>query len=227
VRLPDGSRIRSAALTRLSPGPFAGGPTRVGGGVIDRRDDDPWIVFAARRGEAWDPGTYRIDLTWSDGTTLHEDAWHIELRPGSLSGPPPMLALTRAWARHAGGSGLVVGRAEPLEGGPRSSAIRLLGIPDTRPSAGCDGTVVDGSPEGLGLAYPADGSLTVVGVGVEAPGAATRDVPTLTADAAVPGLALVVPTDGATFLPGIYRLTVEDGTGSRVITACVGGATTP
>ncbi len=225
VRVPDGSRIRSASLTRLSPGPF-GGSTRVGGGVIDRRNDDPWIVFAARRGEAWDPGTYRIDVTWSDGSAVRESAWLIELRPGPTTGPPAMLAMTRAWARHAGSSGLVVGRAEPLEGGPRSSAIRLLSTTDPWNAAGCDGTVVDGSPEAFGVAYPVGERPTIGLLVVDAPGVAPRAVSVLTARAAVPGLALVVPTDGPTFQPGIYRLTVAEGADARVITACVGGATT-
>ena len=82
VRLPDGATVRAAAITRLVPGPLINGPTPIGGGIIDRRDDVPWVVFAARRGEAWAPGIYRIDVTWSDESGLQAAAWHIELRPG-------------------------------------------------------------------------------------------------------------------------------------------------
>ena len=116
-------------------------------------------------------------------------------------------------------------RSKAVRAAPPSACSRIPAT-DTA-SVGCDGTVVDGSPEAFGLAYPVDAPLEVVRVGVDAPGGTTRDVSTLSARGAVPGLALVAPTDGATFLPGIYRLTIRDGAGSRVITACVGGATTP
>jgi hypothetical protein len=86
VRLPDGAKVRAAAITRLAPGPLINGPTPIGGGIIDRRDADPWVVFAARRGDAWAPGIYRIDVTWSDESGLHDAAWHIELRPGPGEG---------------------------------------------------------------------------------------------------------------------------------------------
>ena len=47
--------------TASRPARSRAAPTRVGGGIIDRRDADPWVVFAARRGEAWAPGVYRIE----------------------------------------------------------------------------------------------------------------------------------------------------------------------
>jgi hypothetical protein len=86
VRLPDGATVRAAAITRLAPGPLINGPPPIGGGIIDRRGADPWVVFASRRGDAWAPGIYRIDVTWSDGQGLQAAAWHIELRPGPYAG---------------------------------------------------------------------------------------------------------------------------------------------
>lgn len=221
VRLPDGSVVRSAAISRLAPDPLANGPTPVGGGIIDRRDTDPWVVFAARRGDAWAPGVYRMDVTWADDAGLHEASWHVELRPGPYAGPPPLLAMARAWARHAGGSGVVVGRAEPLEGGPRSSAIRLLPVTD---DGACGGTTVRGSPEGLGIAHPTDRAVRVTSMRVDGrpPQQLATDIATLQATDVVPGLTLIAPTRGATFEPGTYRLGIEDDSGLRVLTLCVG-----
>jgi hypothetical protein len=93
VRLPDGSLVRAASLTRLAPEPFASGPTRIGGGIIDRRNEDPWVVFPARGGGAFAAGTYRIDVTWSDGSRLRQSAWHVELVPGPVPTVPPLLGM--------------------------------------------------------------------------------------------------------------------------------------
>lgn len=231
VRLPDGATVRAASISRLAPGPFINGPAPIGGGIIDGRNADPWVVFAARRGDAWAPGVYRIDVAWSEDGGLREAAWQIELRPGPSTGPPPLLAITRAWARHGGGSGIVVGRAEPLEGGPRSSAIRLLriGSPDgsespDRPAATCGGAIVDGSPEAFGLAYPVDDPVRVTSVRMDEPGRPAKELATLQARDVVPGLSLIVPTVGASFPPGVYRLAAASALGSRTLTLCVGGA---
>ncbi len=231
VRLPDGSRVRAASFQRLSPGPLRSPPAPVGGEIIDRPGEDPWVVFAARRGDAWAPGVYRIDVTWSDQDGLHDGSWHVELRPGPYTGPPQLLAMTRAWARHAGRSGIVVGRAEPLEGGPRSSAIRLLRTADQGTTGDqdgsvvlCGGTIVDGTPEAFGLVYPADDALRVRRVRMDGPEPSGWELPTVQATDVVLGLTLVAPTDGASFRPGIYRVAVEDRAGERTITLCVGGA---
>ncbi len=231
VRLPDGSVVRAASIERLTPNLLRNPPTPVGGGIIDRRDTDPWVVFAARHGEAWAPGIYRMSVTWQGPDGIQEAAWHVELRPGPYTGPPKLLALTRAWARHAGGSGLVVGRAEPLEGGPRSSAIRLLQTADRGAFRGqdgsattCGGTIVGGTPEAFGLAYPADEPLTVTRVRLDGPEPPAWQSPTLLASDVVPGLSLIAPTDGASFRPGVYRIGLEGAAGSRTLTLCVGGA---
>jgi hypothetical protein len=209
-------------------------PTPLGGGIIDRRDAAPWVVFAARRGDAWAPGVYRIDVTWHDDTGLHEASWHIELRPGPYTGPPTLLAVARSWARHAGATGLVVGRAEPLEGGPRTSAIRLLKLvdPDQAPDAepaelGCQGTIVGGTPAAFGLAHPVDEPWVVTRVAwVDASLRAMGDLATVQATDVVPGLTVLAPTDGASFLPGIYRIGIQDDRGERTYTLCVGLAGT-
>lgn len=230
VRLADGARVRAASIERLAPGPMRNGPMAIGGGSIDRRDAEPWVVFAARRGDAWAAGVYRIDVAWSDDTGVHDASWHIELRPGPYTGPPALLALARAWARHAGATGLVVGRAEPLEGGPRSSAIRLLKLVDAdqvsglRPvDAWCRGTVVRGSPAAFGLAHPVDDPWNVTQVGwVDASLRGMGDLATVQANGVVPGLTLIAPADGASFLPGMYRISVESRQGPRTFAMCVG-----
>lgn len=231
VRLADGSRVRSASIERLAPGPFRTAPAPIGGGIIDRRGADPWVLFAARRGDAWAPGVYRIDVTWSDASGLHESAWHVELRPGPTTGPPPLLSLARGWARHAGTAGLVVGRAEPLEGGPRSSAIRRLDLVDADQVSAtplpadvwCHGTVVDGAPAAFGLAYPVDDPWTVTQVWwVDATLRGMGDLTTVGASEVVPGLTLIAPADGASFVPGMYRIGVQDRSGERTYTVCVG-----
>ena len=157
-------------------------------------------------------------------------AWHIELRPGPTTGPPPLLALARGWARHAGTTGLVVGRAEPLEGGPRSSAIRRLDLVDadqlseTPPVDGwCRGTVVGGSPAAFGLAHPVDDPWTVTHVWwVDASLRGMGDLDTVQASDVVPGLSLIAPADGASFVPGLYRIGVQGRAGERTYAVCVG-----
>lgn len=229
VRLPDGAAVRAASLTRLAPDRFPGGSVRIGGGIIDRRRTDPWVLFAAGGRDAWEAGVYRIEVTWAERGGLHEAAWHVELRPGPDTGPPPLLAMTRAWARYAGGSGIVVGRAEPLEGGPRSSAIRLLGTAPGSPpgdppgpASACAGTTIDGNPEAFGLSYPPGDPVRVSGVQLDDLGPQAAPLTTLLASDVVPGLSLIAPTDGATFRAGVYRLSVRSAIGSHVLTLCVG-----
>ena len=93
VRLPDGSSVRSAALTRLAPDPFPSGPVRIGGGIIDHRDDSPWVLFPAYWGEAWDPGVYRIDVTWTGARRPSPSLMARRAPSGSVSG-------SRAAPRH-------------------------------------------------------------------------------------------------------------------------------
>ena len=125
----------------------------------------------------------------------------------------------------------MVGRAEPLEGGPRSSAIRLLRTADRGASGDqdgsatlCGGMIVDGSPEAFGVAYPPADPLRVTRVRRDGPEPPAWEPPTLLASDVVPGLSLIVPTDGASFRPGIYRVGLADAAGSHTLTLCVGGA---
>ena len=143
VMLPPGSVVQRSSVRRLAPEPLPGEPERV-------RDDEAagnptaHVLYRAPGGGAWSPGVYRISIVWADSSGLHDRSWHLELRPGPLREQPSMLLAARAFARYAGSTGVVVGTAEPLEGGPRSVAIRLLrpqpgdgasGIPRARPGA--------------------------------------------------------------------------------------------
>jgi hypothetical protein len=205
-------------------------PTPLAGGIVDGRDADPWVVFDARRGDAWAAGVYRIDVTWSDDAGVHDASWHIELRPGPYTGPPALLSMARAWARHAGTPGLVVGRAEPLEGGPRSSVIRRLDLVDADaataipPADGwCQGTVVDGAPAAFGLAHPVDDSWVVTHVWwVDASLRGMGDLTTVQASEVVAGLTLIAPAEGGSFVPGLYRIGIESREGARTFAVCVG-----
>ena len=89
VRLPDGAAVRAASMTRLAPDALLAGPVHAG--ILHGGIGAPWVVFVAGWGAAWDPGVYRIDVTWAVGAVVHRAAWHVELRPGPLGGPdsPP------------------------------------------------------------------------------------------------------------------------------------------
>ena len=52
--------------------------------------------------------------------------------------------------------------------------------------------------------------------------AAMGDLATVQATDVVPGLTLIAPADGASFVPGIYRIGVQDRRGERTYTLCVG-----
>ena len=79
----------------------------------------------------------------------------------------------------------------------------------------------------FGLAHPVDDPWTVTGVGwVDASLRGMGDLVTVQATDVVPGLTLIAPTDGASFLPGIYRIGIQDRQGPRTITLCLGLAGT-
>ena len=95
------------------PGRCRNAPTPVGGGVIDRRDADPWVLFAARRGDAWAPGVYRIDVTWSDAAGLHDAVVAHRAAAGAVH-----RARRRSWPWPGRGPGM------PGTAGPRRRSRR-------------------------------------------------------------------------------------------------------
>jgi hypothetical protein len=131
VILSRGSVVQDSHVERLAPEPLSIEPELVGD-EFDAATTPPHVLYRAPSGGAWPPGVYRLSVAWADGTGLHDRSWHVELRPGPVRELSPMLLAARAFARFAGRSGVVVGTAEPLEGGPRSVAIRLLQPRSTR-----------------------------------------------------------------------------------------------
>ncbi len=236
VLLPPGSAITSAEVERLAPEPLPGEPIRIDGGGPNASDDAmyPHVLFAAPGTEGWRPGTYRIGVAWTDADGTHEASWHVELRPGSvhevsrLHEVPRLLAAARGWARYAGSTGVLLGTAEPLEGGPGSSTIRLVrygsgadGAERAARGAGCAGTFVDGRPDLIGFAYPADRASASARVSVLLPPLRHEDVTALVASAGVPGLIVVAPATTPTFPAAAYRLTVGEGDQALTYALCM------
>ena len=143
VRLADGSRdplrldrtarARARSASRRRP---------VGGGIIDRRDADPWVVFAARRGDAWAPGVYRIDVTWSDAAGLHERVVAHRAATGAVhraaAAPGPRPRRGPAMPGRPASSSVVPSRSRAARAVRRSGSCSSW-MPDQAPDAGPGG----------------------------------------------------------------------------------------
>jgi hypothetical protein len=228
--LPPRSVVQSATMERLSPEPLPGEPARVDEAAPNGTSTSH-VLFRAPGGLAWTPGIYRLSVVWADDDGLHDRSWHAELRPGPVRELPRLLASARGWARYAGATGVILGTAEPLEGGPRSSAIRLLRLrSETEPSypartgVGCGGTVIDGRPGILGFAYPADHYASMADARILRPFLRRANVVLLTAAFGVRGLILVAPARYPTLPESTYRFTVGDGGDAQTYTVCLGMA---
>ncbi|MEX1170480.1 MAG: hypothetical protein WEE50_10095 [Chloroflexota bacterium] len=230
VALPARSVVMAGSVTRLAPDPLPVEPQRVDAGA-DGRTPSALALFRAPGGSEWEPGVYRLSLRWGDVEGLHDASWHVELRPGPIRETPRLLAAARGWARYAGSTGVILGTAEPLEGGPRSVTIRLVRLrPDTTAypvtaDIGCGGTVIDGNPGILGFAYPGDEYATTASARILLPFPSRRDQVMLTAAFGVRGLIIVAPARSPILAPGTYRFTIGDGERSRDYALCLGMAT--
>jgi hypothetical protein len=81
VMLTNHAGVRLAIVRRLAPDArFLVAPML--GGISEVQGRTPWIAFAPRRGGAWPPGVYAITVRWTDPAGLHDETWHVELRPG-------------------------------------------------------------------------------------------------------------------------------------------------
>jgi hypothetical protein len=132
VMLPPGSVVQSASMARLAPEPLPVVPPRVDDGAATAGAANAHVLFQAPDGRPWEPGTYQLSVVWADADGLHDRSWHAELRPGPLHAAPRLLAAARGWARYAGAIGVILGTAEPLEGGPRDDQVMMtaaFGIP--------------------------------------------------------------------------------------------------
>ena len=228
--LPPGSVVRSATVKRLAPNALPAPAHAVeGGSPADDRTSH--VLFRPASGGVWTPGVYQLAVVWADADGLHDRAWHAELRPGPVRETPRLLAAARSWARYAGASGVILGTAEPLEGGPSSSTIRLLRIrPDDGTAypatggVGCGGTVVDGQPGIIGFAYPADGYLARVSGRILRPFLRSGEQVLMSAAFGVPGLILVAPARNPTLPLADWRFIVGDGPDPPTYALCLGMA---
>lgn len=228
VILPPGSVVQDSAVHGLAPGPLEANAVRVDGAGSAAGASAPNVLFRAPGGGAWPPGVYRISVAWSDAGGAHDRSWHVELRPGPVRELPPMLLAARGFARYAGASGVVVGTAEPLDGGPRSVAIRLLrptpddvtGFP-ARDQVRCDGVRVDGLAGIAGVAHPVDAPPSKVTARVLFEFSRSEEQPILTAADDVPGLILVAPAGDMALTSSVYRFRVGDDATVPGSTVCL------
>ncbi|MEA2609092.1 MAG: hypothetical protein QOJ75_1335 [Chloroflexota bacterium] len=226
VVLAAGSLIKDATVGRLAPD--SAFQARADVTVFGGSSQKSYAGFLAPGGGAWEPGVYRFTVVWSDAEGFHTGNWHVELRPGPIREQPRLLAAARAFARYAGRSGVVVGTAEPLEGGPRSVAIRLLrpepdgttGFP-VRDLVRCDGVRVDGLSGIVGMARPVDAPPSKVTARVLFEFSRSEEQPVLTASGDVPGLILVAPVGDLAPTSTVYRLRVGDNPNTPGSTVCL------
>ena len=223
VALPAGAVVTSASVDRLVPEPLPVAPKEV---QPENPSDGPGsLVLFAAPGGAWTPGVYRLSAVWADAEGVHEDSWHVELRPGPLREAPPLLAAARAWARFAGTTGVILGAAEPLVAGDED----LTGLVPLRPAGaaypistgiGCGGTVIEGRPGILGFAYPADEYASTVQGRILRPFLRRDDQVLMTAAFGVPGLVLAAPARTSTLPAATYEFRLG-GDADQVFTLCL------
>ncbi len=228
VMLPPGSVVQEAVLRRLAPEALTADPDRIDDAATTTGTLTSDVLFRPPGGGAWLPGVYQVSVVWADADGLHDRSWHVELRPGPVRELPSLLLAARGYARYAGASGVVLGTAEPLEGGPRSVAIRLLrpqsdgatGFP-ARNLVRCDGVRMDGLSGIVGVAYPVDAPPSKVTARVLFEFSRSEEQPILTAAGDVPGLTLVAPVGDAALTSNVYRLRVGDDTRVPGSTVCL------
>ncbi|MBA3876206.1 MAG: hypothetical protein C0498_04590 [Anaerolinea sp.] len=233
VVLPPVSTIRSANLRRLAP--FEESANTGDATMTTSGDRLSFVAFAQPGGATWPPGVYALRVKWVDGDGLHDQTWHLELRPGYVRAEPVLLSATRAWAGYAGSSGILLGTTEPTDGGPAPSGIRLLDIaPGTgavypglgrSKLVGCGETLIRGAPSVIGFVGPETASRGPVTSTILFPLADDGPLPVLTAARAVPGLAIVAPVLTTEFGgPALYGFRAGSSADASGYTVCIGMA---
>jgi len=212
VALPPSSEIISSGLQRLAPADAA--TPIVGVTTTASRDPVSFVAFAPPGGGTWRPGVYALTVDWLDGNGEHDQTWHVGLRPGPLSDEPMLLSATRAWARHVGSSGILLGTPE---------AWSLYESLDGSSAIGCGKAGVRGRPTVVGFVGPEEAVLTPVTSTMLFPFADTGPLPVLTASGAVPGLTLIAPVLTAEFGgPASYGFRAGTSGNAPGYTVCIG-----
>lgn len=211
VLLPFGAREGVATLHLVAPteGPA---PGRRAIGVRFDAERAPFVVFRAPRGAAWAPGTYRMDATWTDpGGVASAASYHVTLLPTPDTAPGLVLDAARGFREWAGRDGEVVGMPS-IPGEDEQDLACLEG----------NEAVVTDVPTVVGLGHPpGEPPRSVLGQ-LQFDGGRLAEQPVLVATEALPGLTLVAPARTDSFVPGVYRLTLEGEDGPRSLLLCAG-----
>jgi hypothetical protein len=186
--------------------------------------DVSYVAFSAPGGAVWSPGVYAIHVTWADGAGAHDLTWHVELQPGSVRPEPVLLSATRAWARLAGTSGVLLGWTGSITGGRQTADFDAL-----YPSAGglttvgCGDGIIPNGATVVGFVGPSTTRLAPVNAAIQFPLADAAPLLVLTASGAVPGLAVAAPLLVASFDgPAAYGFRAGSGQDAPGYTICVG-----
>jgi hypothetical protein len=201
----------TAELVRILPAdPLV--DARLGiGARFDGNDRFPYVILRAPGGLPWGPGIYRMDLAWTDATGPRWASVHMDFRAGQIGPAPTVLGSMRRVAP-AAGRDMVAGVAGP-EGLP-------LDLACTGERTG-ESIVSTDPPVVMGLGHPVGAPPTDVRA-ERVSDAVAVEQPLLTAREVIPGLTLLAPADGDTFVPGVYRLTVVTEGETRRLTVCAG-----
>ena len=232
IILPAFSTIHDTDVQRLAP---SADPTdSVRQMALGSAGSVSFVAFAPRDGSVWEPGVYALTVAWDDADGDHEGTWHVEVRPGPVTATPVLLAATRAWSRFVGSNGVLLGVPEPLSGSDPLGVTLLPITPQDEPGypglggsdlIGCGETLIQGSPQIIGIVGDPTAELTPIGSRILYPFSDVGPLEILTAAGAVPGLTLAAPLMtaelGGPASYGFRAGTADDAPG---YTICIGFA---
>jgi hypothetical protein len=208
--VPAAAIAPSAELVRLLPETPVTGTRRAWALRGDAEDQKPYVIIRAPGGRAWDPGLYRLDVTWDDAAGPHEGSVHLEIRPDPAASPPTVLGSLASLATVAGRDA-VVGTEGPM------SLLRDLECP-----AAGDFAAIAEPPTLIGLGHVPGAIPTSVRAEAVFAGIQPAAQPLVLAREPVEGLTILAPATSRTFAASRYRLTIVDANGTHERTMCPG-----
>lgn len=207
---PGSATAPTAELVRLLPTGDVTGTRRAWALRGDAEHQKPYVIIRAPGDRAWDPGLYRLDVTWQDGDGPHEGSVHLEIRPDPATEPPTVLGSLSILAA-AAGRDAAVGTEGP---GGRSRDLEC-------PAAGEFASILD-PPTLIGLGHAPGAAPTSIRADIVFAGIQPVVQPLLVALAPIDGLSILVPASSRTFAASRYRLTIVDSTGTHKREICPG-----
>lgn len=81
VLLPTGTSGADGDITRLGPNDAVLDAQRSVGIHFAEGGRSPYVIFRAPGGATWQPGVYRLDVTWQSPAGPRTASYHLELRP--------------------------------------------------------------------------------------------------------------------------------------------------